>query len=124
MGGNVVGLPNVATDVGDVSKIVDARAGCELLHLLDAVSACDTDDLNLTRKLFLYRCDRRGFSPARRSPGGPEPQHGVLAGQVVGVEQGAVDVVGNEGVRPRRVVGVSRWRGVVLGCCSCGIIVG
>lgn len=62
-----------------MGDVVDAIVGDERRRSFERVLAGNTNDLNIAAVACCCLCDRRGFTDAVRSPGGPEPEHRVLA---------------------------------------------
>lgn len=81
----VVG-PQRAVIVDGVLEGADIERVDELVNCRKLVPAGNTDKRDGASILLVYRCDRRGFCSARRSPRCPEPQHGVGAFEGVEVD--------------------------------------
>ena len=110
--------PQLLRLVGDVLNSTSAGGIDEVLESSRVSETGDTDDGDLISELFLYRCDRRGFCTSKRSPGGPIPEHHILAleiGEIDRLTRGRRECVGKQRGLNRR--GVARGvAGISRGC--------
>ena len=86
LSGDAKARPQLLSLVADVLDRGGAGALDELCKPRRISEPGDTDDGDLISKLFLYLCDRRGFSASKWSPGCPVPEDHILA-----LEVGEVD---------------------------------
>ena len=93
--------------VGDVLDRTGTGAIDEVLERARVSETGDTDDGDLISELFLYLCDRRGFSASKRSPGGPVPKDHILALELREIDRfarsGRKRVGQQRGLRYRRI---------------------
>lgn len=79
LAGNIVAGPDGSIGVDHMRKSSDIEVGYEVIDRSGVVAASHSDEVDPVGVILVHLCDRRGFGAARRSPGGPEPQDGVLA---------------------------------------------
>jgi len=65
-------------------------------HFIGVVLAGYTDESDLVFVLLFKLCDRRSYCFAMRSPGCPEPQDRVLAGEILVIDLTTADRIGGE----------------------------
>ena len=76
--GNAETGPQLLCRVVDVWDRTGSGALDELWESSGISETGNADDGDLISELFLYLCDRRGFSASKRSPGGPVPKDHIL----------------------------------------------
>ena len=79
LSGDAESCPQFLGLIADVLDPTGAGALDELCEPRRISESGDANDGDLISKLFLYLCDRRGFSASKWSPGGPVPEHHILA---------------------------------------------
>ena len=96
--------------LGLVRDVINGTGSRALDELGESCWICETgytNDGDLVSELFLYLCDRRGFSASKWSPGGPIPEHHILALVV-----GKVDCFTRDGRELARKQGVRGYWGI------------
>ena len=103
--GNAETCPQLLRCIVDMWDRTGSGALDELWEPRRISETGNADDGDLISELFLYLCDRRGFSASKRSPGGPVPKDHILA-----LELGEIDRFargGRECIDQQR--GLDRW---------------
>ena len=103
--GNAETGPQLLRCIVDVWDRTGSGALDELWESSGISETGNADDGDLISELFLYLCDRRGFSPSKRSPGGPVPKDHILAFELGEVDRFARG--GRECIDQQR--GLDRW---------------